>query len=440
MPPKTKQARRAEDEESMCVVCTVQKSCAAQMECDHCVLCAECAFKVFAKVLPCCTAFIPSTEPANTQYTFAESEMPDLPDLYALPAHDQQGGRLRQCCRECAGVCGVRDGEGRSCRRRCAGADGLRLHVHERAAEALVRRSENRGVLGRGTSGPAHTTYISHTYVFTENSNPQEFKSRPPAYFLEQAARAHPENKLIGEFLNGLGADAAVDFAPDFASDSDDDVSAEINILSYLLAACDDEKLTLLELSPVPDLGFAGGIAIAKILARNSHVREVDFCFKFKLDDAGALEMAKTLQSNKVIDTVRFHTNGFGTAGFEALMQAVGTSTVLKTVVFDHAVNTGPQGGIALAAAVRANSSVEQISVTSFDITNRGALELAEALKTNRTLKKMFLDIATIDQIAIDALFAAFKASKTLLSMEITDYTRRLTVASLARSEIVVIE
>merc|ERR1712096_569572 len=94
-------------------------------------------------------------------------------------------------------------------------------------------------------------------------------------------------------------------------------------------------------------------------------------------------EVHSSLSAQLGTTEVRAAGEGIGWQGAVALAEALKTNTTVQTI--DLGSNRiGPEGAVALAEALKTNTTVQKIDLGSNSIGPEGAVALAEALKTNR--------------------------------------------------------
>ncbi|KAL0244242.1 hypothetical protein GEMRC1_008327 [Eukaryota sp. GEM-RC1] len=81
--------------------------------------------------------------------------------------------------------------------------------------------------------------------------------------------------------------------------------------------------------------------------------------------------------------------NSVGSQGAIAIAEALKVNSSVSGIYL-HANSIGNEGAIAIAEALKVNSSVSRIDLMKNSIGNEGAIAIAEALKVNSSLKVVF--------------------------------------------------
>jgi hypothetical protein len=104
-----------------------------------------------------------------------------------------------------------------------------------------------------------------------------------------------------------------------------------------------------------------------------------------EIGDSGAVALADALKTNTSITKIDLKSNEIGDSGAVALADALKTNTSITKI--DLSSNTiGVSGAVALADALKTNTSVTTIDLGWNEIRDAGAVALADALKTNTTI------------------------------------------------------
>ena len=195
---------------------------------------------------------------------------------------------------------------------------------------------------------------------------------------------------------------------------------------------------------------------IAKMLASNSSLREF-FTYGLVSLDKAAMTMAETLKVNTTLQVLRMGSVQIGDVGAVALAEALKVNTTLQVLSLYHncigyngtaaiaeALSTNntlrelvltdawvcKDGIIALLDALKYNTGLEELHLDRLQehqrkdvvpITDAGAVALANALKVNKTLKKIWLNGNSIEDNGANALSGALKINSTLKEMSLSD-------------------
>ncbi|KAI5209022.1 RNI-like protein [Aureobasidium subglaciale] len=166
-------------------------------------------------------------------------------------------------------------------------------------------------------------------------------------------------------------------------------------------------------------LGPAAGVIVADALTTLAEKKEqarrdgktvphleTVICGRNRLETGSMNAWAKAYSINNKVKTVRMVQNGIRPEGISALLQnGLGKCTALQ--VLDLQDNTfTAMGGRALADVVANWSSIKELAVGDCLLSNRGALMLAEALKSgkNKTLQTLRLQYNEIAAKGVEAL------------------------------------
>ncbi|KAI5249806.1 RNI-like protein [Aureobasidium subglaciale] len=164
-----------------------------------------------------------------------------------------------------------------------------------------------------------------------------------------------------------------------------------------------------------PDAGVIVADALTTLAGKKEQARkdgktvphlETVICGRNRLETGSMNAWAKAYSINNNVKTVRMVQNGIRPEGISALLQnGLGKCTALQ--VLDLQDNTfTAMGGRALADVVANWSSIRELAVGDCLLSNRGALMLAEALKSgkNKTLQTLRLQYDEIAAKGVEAL------------------------------------
>ena len=139
--------------------------------------------------------------------------------------------------------------------------------------------------------------------------------------------------------------------------------------------------------------------------------------------DAGAQYIAGNLKDNTILKTItklKLNKNQISNDGVIALAEALKDNTTITTL--DIGMNyIGPSGAEALAEALKVNKTLTTLLMKDNYISDKGTVFLAEALKVNTTLTKLDISMNYIGDIGGRALLIALGegGNKTLTSLDI---------------------
>lgn len=173
----------------------------AQLECGHCCLCVNCAFRCFAEVraeknFVQCTfchdlSAVPRSKLRHPNHRVAGPTVSDVPYHDALPSQRERSGTARPYACACEIRAGVRqeqrEGSGRGPRGCSASAEGLLRSHSRRGAPNLARRAAD-DLLGYGESAFAPRWRSCTAHVLSLQAKAE----RSPASFLPGPQPAKP--------------------------------------------------------------------------------------------------------------------------------------------------------------------------------------------------------------------------------------------------------
>jgi Ran GTPase-activating protein (RanGAP) involved in mRNA processing and transport len=159
-------------------------------------------------------------------------------------------------------------------------------------------------------------------------------------------------------------------------------------------------------------------VELARALASSTcRVATLGLCSN-KIRGDGAVALADALKANTSVIEIDLHNNEIWDSGAVALADALKTNTSVTTINLRR--NTiGNSGAVALADALKANTSVIEIILSENVIGDAGAVELADALKTNNTVAKIDLSWNKIGDSGAVALADALKTNTSFTKIEL---------------------
>ncbi|KAF9176831.1 hypothetical protein BGZ50_009617 [Haplosporangium sp. Z 11] len=153
---------------------------------------------------------------------------------------------------------------------------------------------------------------------------------------------------------------------------------------------------------------------------RPSHLRKLSF--EVVARSIGGKEfgvLAEALKTNSTLTTLDLSSNSIGDNGAQALSEAIKTNSTLITLkLWNNKI--GDNGAQALSEALKANSTLATLDLISNSIGEDGAQTLSEALKTNSTLATLDLTSNSIGDNGAQALSEALKTNSTLTTLDLT--------------------
>jgi hypothetical protein len=108
------------------------------------------------------------------------------------------------------------------------------------------------------------------------------------------------------------------------------------------------------------------------------------------LGSEGGIAVAEALKTNTSLRSLDLESNGLGSEGGIAVAAALKTNTSLSSLnLWDN--DLGSEGGIAFAEALKTNTSLSSLNLAGNDLRSDGGIAVAKALKTNTSLSSLDL-------------------------------------------------
>jgi len=171
-----------------------------------------------------------------------------------------------------------------------------------------------------------------------------------------------------------------------------------------------NSTLTTLILSE-NNIGFDGAKAIANALEKNSTLKTLVLDYN-DIGLNGAKAIAEALEKNSTLKTLILDNNDIGNKGAEEIGKALQNNSTLKTLVLNN--NNINDYGVNQIVSALGKSILTTLYLGTNFITNIGATTIADALKTNRTLKKIDLSYTDIDDDGVNVIVEALKTNTTI--------------------------
>ena len=162
------------------------------------------------------------------------------------------------------------------------------------------------------------------------------------------------------------------------------------------------------------NMGDAYALEVANFLQG-----ETELALDFNAIDAeGAVALAKALKGNTTLTTLTLSFNLIGEEGAVALAEALKGNTTLTTLHLNgNAI--GAAGAVALAEALKVNTTLTTLHLVGNAIGADGAVALVKALKVNTTLTTLHLNRNAIGAEGAIALAEALKVNTTLKTLHL---------------------
>ncbi|KAL0229657.1 hypothetical protein GEMRC1_009722 [Eukaryota sp. GEM-RC1] len=132
----------------------------------------------------------------------------------------------------------------------------------------------------------------------------------------------------------------------------------------------------------------------------------------------GAIAIAEALKVNSSLSTINLYNNSIGPEGAIAIAEALKVNSSVSTInLYNNSI--GPEGAIAIAEALKVNSSVSTINLHSNSIGNEGAIAIAAALKVNSSVSTINLHSNSIGNEGAIAIAAALKVNSSVSTINL---------------------
>ena len=166
---------------------------------------------------------------------------------------------------------------------------------------------------------------------------------------------------------------------------------------------------TLTHLSlPENWIGFVGACALAASLLSNSGLIYLDLSQNLG-GDSVAVVLSKALESNCALKYLNL----------SQWFDCTEKSTPFPDSANVHVEMIGPEGGSALAEALRFNCTLTYLDLQYNNIGDTGAAALGEVLRTNTTLKELYLAANSIGETGSEALGKGLQSNRTLTHLNL---------------------
>ena len=170
-----------------------------------------------------------------------------------------------------------------------------------------------------------------------------------------------------------------------------------------------------------------GLLALAQALHHNSTLQEKSLELTVTVDgDNEAKDYAQLLvEYPYMVDSINWESqeeyiNNISDVGAVALAQALHHNSTLKKVDLSHN-NISDGGAVALTQALHHNSTLKKVDLSHNNIRNTGAVALAQALHHNSTLKELYLSKNNISDDGAVALAQVLHHNSTLKWLDLSN-------------------
>ena len=132
-----------------------------------------------------------------------------------------------------------------------------------------------------------------------------------------------------------------------------------------------------------------------------------------QISNAGAVALAQALRQNSTLNGLNLSNNSISNAGAVALGQALCCNSTLEEL---HLSNNSisDAGAVALGQALHHNSTLMELVLSNNSISNTGVVAIAEALHHNSTLKYIYFSNNSISDAGVVAIAKALRHNSTL--------------------------
>ena len=133
----------------------------------------------------------------------------------------------------------------------------------------------------------------------------------------------------------------------------------------------------------------------------------------------GAIAIAAALKDNKTITTLGLHNNQIGPEGAIAIATALKDKAITGLYLGNNQI--GDEGAIAIAAALKDNKAITKLGLLNNQIGPEGAKAIAAVLKDNKTITTLSLGNNKIGDEGAIAIAAALKDNKIITGLYLYD-------------------
>ncbi|CAH3185440.1 unnamed protein product [Porites lobata] len=137
------------------------------------------------------------------------------------------------------------------------------------------------------------------------------------------------------------------------------------------------------------------------------------------LGDAATAVIAAVLKANTTLTNLSFSGNNLGSAGAESLATALKTNTTLTNLDLSGN-NLGPAGVESLATALKTNTTLTNLDLSGNNLGPAGVESLATALETNTTLTNLDLSGNNLGPAGVESLATALETNTTLTNLDLS--------------------
>ncbi|KAL0238607.1 hypothetical protein GEMRC1_013080 [Eukaryota sp. GEM-RC1] len=138
------------------------------------------------------------------------------------------------------------------------------------------------------------------------------------------------------------------------------------------------------------------------------------------IGNEGAIALAEALKVNSTVTRINLEFNSIGNEGAIALAEALKVNSTVTRINLEYN-SIGKEGAIALAEALKVNSTVTKFDLWRNSIGDEGAVALADALKVNSTVTEINLPDNSIGDEGAVALADALKVNSTVTEINLPD-------------------
>ena len=141
---------------------------------------------------------------------------------------------------------------------------------------------------------------------------------------------------------------------------------------------------------------------------------------QFLMEDKGIISLAEELKINNWVTHLNLYLNKISDRGAQALAESLKFNHTLTDLNL-HSNNISSVGGVAIANVLLTNSNLRRLNLSGNPIGNVGALVFAERLASDCSITHLALSYCNVDFSGMKALFNSLKNNHTLCELDLHD-------------------
>jgi arsenate reductase-like glutaredoxin family protein len=166
-------------------------------------------------------------------------------------------------------------------------------------------------------------------------------------------------------------------------------------------------------------------IALADTLATHLSLTSVSFRGNTKIGDPGIEALSEALKKNTILEELDLSSIKINLQGATALSTMLAVNTTLTRLHLQSANTYGTagieDGGVeALSEALKKNTTLEELDLSNVRISTQAATALSAMLAVNTTLTRLHLQSANIDDTGMEILASGLEKNKGLKYIDLT--------------------